>query len=38
MLEKLAFLEEKFKEKKPEILEMNMQALEKGIALGKALA
>ncbi len=31
-------LEEKFKAKKPEILEMNMQALEKGIALGKALA
>ena len=31
-------LEEKFKAKKPEILEMNMKALEKGIELGKALA
>lgn len=28
-------LEEKFKEKKPEILEMNMKALEKGIAFGE---
>ena len=30
-------LEEKFKSKKPEILEMNMKALEKGIELGKNL-
>ncbi len=30
-------LEEKFKEKKPEILEMNMKALEKGIAFGESL-
>ena len=29
-------LEEKFKDKKPEILEMNMKALEKGIAFGQA--
>ena len=28
-------LEEKFKEKKPEILDMNMKALEKGIAFGE---
>ena len=28
-------LEEKFKEKKPGILEMNLEALEKGIAFGK---
>lgn len=28
-------LEEKFKEKKPEILKMNMKALEKGIAFGE---
>ena len=28
-------LEQKFKEKKPEILEMNMKALEKGIAFGQ---
>ncbi len=31
----VASLEEKFKEKKPEILEMNMKALEKGIAFGQ---
>lgn len=30
----VASLEEKFKEKKPEILEMNLKALEKGIAFG----
>lgn len=30
-------LEEKFKSKKPEILELNMKALEKGIELGKNL-
>lgn len=30
-------LEEKFKEKKPEILEMNMKALEKGIAFGEQM-
>ncbi len=30
-------LEEKFKEKKPEILEMNMKALEKGIAFGQQM-
>ena len=30
-------LEEKFKAKKPEILELNMKALEKGIELGKNL-
>ena len=29
-------LEEKFRDKKPEILEMNMKALEKGIAFGQA--
>ena len=28
-------IEEKFKEKKPEILQMNMKALEKGIAFGE---
>ncbi len=31
----VASLEEKFKAKKPEILEMNMKALEKGIAFGE---
>lgn len=31
----VASLEEKFKEKKPEILEMNLKALEKGIDFGK---
>ena len=31
-------LEEKFKTKKPEILEMNMKALEKGIEFGKSLS
>lgn len=31
----VASLEEKFKEKKPEILEMNLKALEKGIAFGE---
>lgn len=31
----VASLEAKFKEKKPEILEMNMKALEKGIAFGE---
>ncbi len=31
----VASLEEKFKAKKPEILEMNMKALEKGIAFGQ---
>jgi len=31
----VASLEEKFKEKKPEILEMNLKALEKGIEFGK---
>ena len=31
----VASLEEKFKTKKPEILELNMKALEKGIELGK---
>lgn len=31
-------LEEKFKEKKPEILELNIRALEKGIELGKSMA
>lgn len=30
-------LEEKFKDKKPEILEMNMKALEKGIAFGQQM-
>ena len=30
-------LEAKFKEKKPEILEMNMKALEKGIAFGQQM-
>lgn len=30
-----ASLEEKFKAKKPEVLELNMRALEKGIELGK---
>ena len=30
-------LEKKFKEKKPEILEMNMKALEKGIAFGQQM-
>ena len=30
-------LEKKFKEKKPEILEMNMKALEKGIAFGEQM-
>lgn len=30
-----ASLEEKFKTKKPEVLELNMRALEKGIELGK---
>lgn len=30
-------LEEKFREKKPEILEMNMKALEKGIAFGQSI-
>lgn len=33
----VASLEEKFKEKKPEILEMNMKALEKGIAFGEKI-
>ena len=28
-------LEEKFKEKKPEILEMNLKALAKGLEIGK---
>ena len=28
-------LEEKFKEKKPEILEMNLKALSKGLEIGK---
>ena len=31
----VASLEEKFKSKKPEILEMNLKALEKGIAFGE---
>lgn len=31
----VASLEEKFKEKKPEILQMNLKALEKGIAFGE---
>jgi len=31
----VASLEEKFKEKKPEILAMNLKALEKGIAFGE---
>lgn len=30
-------LEQKFKEKKPEILEMNMKALERGIAFGQQM-
>lgn len=30
-------LEQKFKEKKPEVLEMNMKALEKGIAFGEQM-
>jgi 2-oxoglutarate ferredoxin oxidoreductase subunit gamma len=33
----VASLEEKFKAKKPEILEMNMKALEKGIAFGQQI-
>ena len=33
----VASLEEKFKTKKPEILEMNMKALEKGIAFGQKI-
>jgi 2-oxoglutarate ferredoxin oxidoreductase subunit gamma len=33
----VASLEEKFKSKKPEILEMNLQALEKGIAFGQQI-
>ncbi len=33
----VASLEEKFKSKKPEILEMNMKALEKGIAFGQTI-
>ncbi len=33
----VASLEEKFKEKKPEILQMNMKALEKGIAFGEKI-
>lgn len=33
----VASLEDKFKEKKPEILEMNMKALEKGIAFGEKI-
>ena len=33
----VASLEEKFKAKKPEILEMNMKALEKGIAFGQKI-
>ena len=32
----VASLEAKFGKKKPEILELNMKALEKGIELGKA--
>lgn len=33
----VASLEDKFKEKKPEILEMNMKALERGIAFGQQI-
>ena len=34
----IASLEEKFKEKSPKIMELNIAALEKGIALGKGAA